>query len=51
MIQTGLVGITALESYLEQILSEYEFYQPSADPALFRRKFELLKERLTLAGL
>ena len=46
MVQTGLISITALESYLEQILPEYEFYQPSADPATFRRKFELLKEKL-----
>jgi len=46
MVQTGLISVTALESYLEQILPEYEFYQPSADPATFRRKFELLNEKL-----
>ena len=46
MVQTGLISITVLESYLEQILPEYEYHQPSADPATFRRKFELLKEKL-----
>lgn len=46
MVQAGLVDLSALESSLAQILPDYEFYQPSADPALFRRKFELLKTRL-----
>ena len=46
MVQSGLINITAFESYLEHILPDYEFYQPSADPAMFRRKFELLKEKL-----
>jgi len=46
MVQTSLISVIALESYLEQILPEYESYQPSADPATFRRKFELLKEKL-----
>lgn len=46
MIRTGLVSLSALEASLEQILPEYEFYLPSADPALFRRRFGLLKERL-----
>jgi hypothetical protein len=36
-------------AYLEQILPDYEFYQPSADPATFRRKFALLKEKLRAA--
>ena len=49
MIETGLISITALASYLEQILPDYEFYQPSADPATFRRKFALLKEKLQAA--
>jgi hypothetical protein len=46
MVQAGLVDMTALEMYLLEILPEYEFYQPSADPALFQRKFELLKSKL-----
>ena len=47
----GLISVTAVESDLEQILPEYEFYQPSADPATFRRKFELLNEKLGLHKL
>lgn len=49
MIQTRLISITALESYLEQILPDCEFYQPSADPATFRHKFALLKGKLRAA--
>jgi hypothetical protein len=46
MIRAGLIEMAALEAFLVEILPEYEFYQPSADPALFRRKFELLKAKL-----
>lgn len=49
MIQTRLISITALESYLERILPDCEFYQPSADPATFRHKFALLKGKLRAA--
>jgi hypothetical protein len=51
MVETGLINLVALASYLEQILPDYEFYQPSADPATFRRKFELLKKKLEPSGL
>lgn len=46
MVRAGLIEMAALEALLVEILPEYEFYQPSADPALFRRKFELLKAKL-----
>jgi hypothetical protein len=46
MIETGLVDLSVLAAYLEEILPVYEFYQPSADPQLFQRKFELLQDRL-----
>lgn len=47
MVRTNLISIEALEIYLEEILPNYEFYQPSADPATFRRKFDLLKTKLS----
>lgn len=46
MVQASLVEIAALEAYLAEILPEYEFYQPNADPALFQRKFALLKAKV-----
>lgn len=46
MLRACLVDITALEMYLSEILPEYEFYQPNADPVLFQRKFEVLKTQL-----
>ncbi|HHY58733.1 MAG TPA: hypothetical protein GYA08_25245 [Chloroflexi bacterium] len=46
MVETGLIDLAVLSSYLEQILPDYEFYQPSADPAAFQRKFEMLRMKL-----
>ncbi|MBE2234585.1 MAG: hypothetical protein IAE85_13920 [Anaerolinea sp.] len=46
MIRAGLIEIAALEAFMLEILPEYEFYQPNADPALYRRKFDLLKTEL-----
>ena len=46
MVRGGLISLTDLESYLEQILPEYEYYQPGADLTIYRRKFQLLKEKL-----
>ena len=46
MIRAELVDQSALAAYLEQILPEYEYYQPSADPDLFQRKYKILENRL-----
>lgn len=45
MISTGLIDLQQLEFYLEQVLPGYEDFSPTADPAIFRRKFALLKEK------
>lgn len=46
MIRTGLIDLLRLESYLEQVLPDYENFSPNADPSAFRRKYALLKEKL-----
>ena len=46
MIQSGLIDLAKLADYLDEILPEYEFYSPSADPVSFRRKFTVLRNRL-----
>lgn len=46
MVESGLIELAVLASYLEQILPDYEFYQPSADPAAFQRKFDLLRMKV-----
>ena len=51
MVKTELISLSTLEAYLEQILPDYEFYQPTADPEMFRRKFALLKDKLGAAGV
>ena len=51
MVKTELISLSTLEAYLAQILPDYEFYQPTADPEMFRRKFALLKDKLGAAGV
>ena len=51
MVRTDLISLSTLEAYLEQILPDYEYYRPTADPEMFRRKFALLKDKLGAAGV
>ena len=49
-----LVNAQVLEAFFQRLgrcFHDYEYYRPTADPEMFRRKFALLKEKLDAAGV
>lgn len=49
MVRGQLIDFSTLELLLNELLPRYDNYGLKADPELFQRKFDLLRQRLQAA--